>query len=150
MLVRERFGLRAACRDPCVLATDISMQALRLAVAAEYPDSRTKELPAKLRQAYLERSGPDAMRVRDEIRAMVLFKKFNLMGGTFPFKGKFEAVFCRNVMIYFNQESRRKLVASFYRWVAPGGYLFLGHSETIPRAECPFEYVKPAVYRRAA
>lgn len=150
MLVRERFGQRVSARDPCVLATDISMQALRAAVAAEYPALRTKELPARLRQAYLESSGPDGMRVRDSIRSMVLFKRFNLMGGVFPFKEKFQAIFCRNVMIYFNQESRGKLVASFYRWVAPGGYFFLGHSETIPRAECPFEYVKPAVYRRTA
>jgi chemotaxis protein methyltransferase CheR len=150
MLVRERFGPRVSVRAPCVLATDISMQALRLAVAAEYPAARIKELPAKLCQAYLEGSGPDAMRVCDGIRSMVLFKKFNLMDGIFPFKEKFQAIFCRNVMIYFNQESRRKVIDSFHRWVAPGGYLFLGHSETIPRAECPFEYVKPAVYRRSA
>jgi chemotaxis protein methyltransferase CheR len=150
MLVRERFGPRAFSRDPCVLATDISTPVLRAAVSGEYPAARAKELPPGLRAAYFERSGEETLKVRDEIKRMVLFKKLNLMGGLFPFKEKFDAIFCRNVMIYFDQESRRKLIDSFYRWVAPGGYFFLGHSETIPRAECPFEYVKPAVYRRKA
>jgi chemotaxis protein methyltransferase CheR len=81
---------------------------------------------------------------------MVMFKRLNLMADTYPMKGLFDAVFCRNVMIYFNPESREKVVNAIYRYVKPGGYLFIGHSESLNRDTCPFEYVRPAVYRKGA
>ncbi len=70
------------------------------------------------------------------------------MDDNFPFKKKFHVIFCRNVMIYFDMETKRKLINKFYHLLEPGGYLFIGHSETIERAASNFRYVMPAVYRK--
>jgi chemotaxis protein methyltransferase CheR len=148
MFVRNRFGARALA-EPAIVATDISLPALQAALRAEYPESKLREVPADLLSRSFERIGPDSYRVTQELRRLVLFKRLNLMDERYPFHRQFHAILCRNVMIYFDQESRRKLINSFHRWLLPGGYFFLGHSETISRGECPFEYVKPAVYRKA-
>jgi chemotaxis protein methyltransferase CheR len=66
----------------------------------------------------------------------------------YPFKGKFQIIFCRNVMIYFDTPTRNALVQRFHRFLEPGGYLFIGHSESLGRMNCPFRYVKPAIYRK--
>ncbi len=79
---------------------------------------------------------------------MILFKRLNLMNAPYPFKSQFDIVFCRNVMIYFDPPSRAKLIESIYRVVKPGGWFFIGHSESLPRDTCPFSYVRPATYRK--
>jgi chemotaxis protein methyltransferase CheR len=80
---------------------------------------------------------------------MVLFKKLNLMSDRFPFKSGFDVIFCRNVMIYFDAESRESLVRSLHAVTKEGGYLFIGHSESLSRDTCPYEYLRPATYRKA-
>jgi len=98
--------------------------------------------------SYFRQETEDSFAISDDIRRMVLFKRLNLMSGTFPMRGQFDAVFCRNVMIYFDQESRDRAVRSIYRCVKPGGFFFIGHSESLKKDDCPFSYVKPAVYRK--
>lgn len=71
------------------------------------------------------------------------------MDDTFPFKKKFHVIFCRNVMIYFDTETKQKLIEKFYNLLEYGGYLFIGHSETIERGSSHFKYVMPAVYRKS-
>ena len=70
------------------------------------------------------------------------------MNSNFPFKRPFDIIFCRNVMIYFDRPTRDALVRRFYECTSPGGYLFIGHSETLGRGESPYSYIMPAVYKK--
>jgi len=150
MLLRDAMAKRpgGAAVDAAVLATDVSLSALLEAQAGVYAESRLKELPKAYRSAYLEPAGPDAWSVSPAVRSLVLLKRFNLMREPYPFKSRFDVVFCRNVMIYFDAPSRAKLVDSIYRVVKPGGWFFIGHSESLQRDSCPFTYVRPATYRK--
>jgi chemotaxis protein methyltransferase CheR len=79
---------------------------------------------------------------------MVLFKRLNFMDTAFPFKNRFHAVFCRNVMIYFDRDTKVNLVRRLTATLYPGQYFFIGHSETLGRETFDLDYVKPSVYRR--
>ncbi len=148
MTIASTLGEALGAVDVGVLATDISRAALAEALRGVYPASRLKDLPRAYAERFLEPAGPEHFAVRSEVRALVLFKRLNLMEGNYPFRGGFDVVFCRNVMIYFDEASRRALVAALYRVIKAGGYLFIGHSETIRHQDCPFAYVKPAIYRK--
>jgi chemotaxis protein methyltransferase CheR len=150
MVTRDFFGPAVDRSDFGLLATDISLAALKTAREGKYPEQRLSELPPSLRSAAFREAEGGLFEVSPEIKRMVLFKRLNLMAESYPFKNPFDIVFCRNVMIYFDQASRASLVRAFYRYLKPGGYLFIGHSETIPRADCPFDYVQPAIYRKGA
>ncbi len=80
------------------------------------------------------------------LKKMILFKSLNLMRESFPFKGKFDVIFCRNVMIYFTGETRNALVNRFIRYMNPGSFLFIGHSESLGRNHPELSYIEPAVY----
>ena len=84
-------------------------------------------------------------RVRDEIRRLVHFARLNLMA-TWPMRRPFHAIVCRNVMIYFDRETQQQLVQRFWDALAPGGHLFVGHSESLTALEHRFRHVRPAVY----
>ncbi len=150
MTVMDALGAEVKALDWGILATDISTKALEEAVRASYPEARFKELPPIWKANYMSKLGPDSWTIKDTVRKPILFKRLNLMNETYPLKGQFDVIFCRNVMIYFDAPVRRALVDRFYRYVKPGGYFFVGHSESLPRDTCPFEYVSPAVYRKAA
>ena len=149
MTIRDSLGEEFRKVDAGILATDISSTVLNEAMEGSYAGAKLKELPRRFVDSYMASRGQDLWTIRPEVKAMVLFKRLNLMREDFPFKGRFDVVFCRNVMIYFDADSRRRLVASIHRVIKPGGYLFIGHSESIPRDDCPFEYVRPAIYRKA-
>ncbi len=134
--------------DAGILATDISLAALSTAREGVYPEAKLRELPRSYLQRFFVPDEAGAWAVGPEIRKLILFKKLNLMAERFPFKGAFDVVFCRNVMIYFDNESRDRLVRSLYAATKPGGYLFIGHSESLRRESCPYEYVSPATYRK--
>jgi chemotaxis protein methyltransferase CheR len=148
MLVREYFGRDLRNWDAGVLATDISDRVLRIATEGVYREENLKKLPPRLRNDYFVHADEDVWEVREDLRKMVLFRKLNLMRENYPFKGRFQIIFCRNVMIYFDTPTRNALVQRFYRSMEPGGYLFIGHSESLGRMNCPFRYVRPAVYRK--
>jgi len=148
MLLREHYGERLDKLDYGLLASDISLSALHEAERGDYSETKLRELPSAYKNTYFRKKTDDTMTISDDIKKMVLFKRLNLMADSFPMKGQFDAVFCRNVMIYFDQESRRKVVQTLFQYVKPGGYFFIGHSESLRREDCPFSYVKPAVYRK--
>jgi chemotaxis protein methyltransferase CheR len=150
MILLDLMGKRrgGGTLDAAVLATDVSMDALLEAKTGVYPGSRIKELPRHFQSAYLRPAGEDLWSVSPEVRALVTFKRMNLMREHYPFKQQFDVVFCRNVMIYFDAPSRGALVKHIYDIVKPGGWFFIGHSESLPRDTCPFGYVKPATYRK--
>lgn len=86
--------------------------------------------------------------VKPQIKKEVTFRRFNLMNQSYPFKKTFQAIFCRNVMIYFDRQTRENLVHKFFEHTEPGGYLFIGHSETLGREQQLYDYIMPATYRR--
>ena len=85
--------------------------------------------------------------VTDELKKEVLFRKFNLMD-PFPFKRKLHVIFLRNVMIYFDEATKQKLLKKIYDVLEPGGYLFLGQTESLDRGVSPFKLVQPSVFRK--
>lgn len=146
MLMMDFFGNRFAQWQPKLLATDISATALRKAMSGVYDQDRVAQLPAALRNRYFVRTADGQVRVTDDVRQNIIYRRHNLMDDKFPFRNQFDAVFCRNVMIYFDRETRNNLVGKYYQHTARGGHLFIGHSETLGRGETPWDYVMPAVY----
>ena len=148
MLMMEHLGQQFKQWNVTLLATDISATALKTAMAGVYEADRVAQLPAGLRNKYFERHGDGMLRVSDQVRPRIFFRRHNLMDQTFPFKKQFDAVFCRNVMIYFDRETRNNLVAKYHKHTVDNGYLFIGHSETLGRDETQYKYVMPAVYQK--
>jgi chemotaxis protein methyltransferase CheR len=146
MTMLDYFGPRYALYDAGLLATDLSLEALRQADAGVYAREQVRRVPAELRRRYLRRCADGRYAVVPEVRAQVLFRKFNLTTTHYPFKQPFHVIFCRNVMIYFDVAVRRRLVATLNDFTAPGGYLVVGHAETIEQAG--YRLVCPAVYQR--
>jgi len=134
--------------DAKVLATDISEQALFQAIEGVYSEERLNLLPKSWKLNYFDKVDGANWVVKDKLKQEVIFRKFNLMESRFPFKKKFHVIFCRNVMIYFDQETKRKLIQKFYDSLEDGGYLFVGHSEPINKSETNLHYVIPSVYRK--
>jgi chemotaxis protein methyltransferase CheR len=148
--ILEELGI-AGVAGSAILATDISTRALATAAQATYPSDRFADLPPDwLRKYILRGSGParGLYRVKPHVRAMVEFRRLNLIE-PFGIREIFDVIFCRNVMIYFNQATQAALVNNLAGRLTPGGYLLIGHSETLAGVSTPLEYVKPAIYRRS-
>ncbi|MDQ1266048.1 MAG: chemotaxis protein methyltransferase CheR, partial [Bacteroidota bacterium] len=147
MLMLEYFGKEYPLWDAGVLATDISEKALGIARTAVYAEERVRQLPPNFMKKYFRKKG-DEYEVIEDVRKEVTYRKFNLMTDVFPFKKKFDIIFCRNVMIYFDPPTRDALVERFRQSLDTGGFLFIGHSETISRSNNNYEYIMPALYRK--
>ncbi len=148
MLMREYLGADYSSWDAGILATDISDRALTIARRGTYATDRVMQLPEPLRRKYFKPAGQDEMAVVDTIKKEATFRRFNLMNTTFPFKKPFQMIFCRNVMIYFDQPTRDALVGRYHQHTEDKGYLFIGHSETLGRAQTRYSYLKPALYQK--
>lgn len=131
-----------------ILGTDISRQVLKKAESGRYSSKELENLPANYRHKYFRKINSDEWEVVPELKKMVLFRRLNLMRPQFPFKHRFHIIFCRNVMIYFDQQERMELLQKFSRNLVTGGYLFLGHSESMGRQNPYFRYVQPAIYQK--
>jgi chemotaxis protein methyltransferase CheR len=135
-------------RNVRILATDISTQILKKAREAIYKQEALRNIPLQLLQKYFTcvwAKHPRRYQVRDKVRAIVQFARLNLMD-SWPMKGPFDVIFCRNVMIYFDKLIQQSLVNRFWKLLKPGGYLFVGHSESLAALSHEFHYVQPAVY----
>lgn len=129
-----------------ILATDISARVLERARQATYAAELVAELPREvLRRNFVPAPGGASWQVAEPLRRMIHFARLNLMG-EWPMQGPFDAIFCRNVMIYFDKPTQGRLVARFWDMLAPGGHLFVGHSESLSGLDHRFRYVQPAVY----
>ena len=147
MCLKEYFGTKAAAWDTRVLATDISQRAL---VEARDPSYELPaDIPPEWRRKYFIRrqDGSGLYTVTPEIRKNVIFRTFNLMD-PIRFKLKFDVIFCRNVMIYFDQPTKDALIQRFYDASNPGGYLLIGHSENISK-DSPYRILRPATFQKA-
>lgn len=148
MIVADYFGQEKNLWDSSVLATDISSRALHKAREGVYSDEELSSLPDAWKSSYFKSIGPDNNMVINKLKEEVVYRKFNLMEKVFPFKKKFQVIFCRNVMIYFDNKTKQELIDRFYKCTEPGGYLFIGQSESLNRDETNYQYVMPAVYRK--
>jgi chemotaxis protein methyltransferase CheR len=148
MILNDFFSDKKWLWDTRVLATDISRKALDIAAEGVYSSEQVGVLPEKWQKNYLQPFGEERYRIVDKIREEVIFRAFNLMNPVYPFKRKFHVIFCRNVMIYFDGPTKKELLDKYYENTEPGGYLFIGHAESIPRDTTKYKYVLPAVYRK--
>jgi chemotaxis protein methyltransferase CheR len=147
----EELGQSASSRAH-ILATDISTRVLATAQRGLYPASRFQQVPVdRMRRHLLKGSGASTgdYMVKKETRALVEFKRLNLMED-FSSVGLFSVIFCRNVMIYFDRETQQSLVNRLAAQLEPGGYLLIGHAESLNGVEHSLKYLCPATYRRMA
>ena len=136
--------------DYFVLATDISISALDKAKRAVYPHDRADAIPMELRRKYLLRSrnaDKDMIRIRPELRGRVGFRQLNLMED-FGFRELMDVIFCRNVIIYFDRQTRERLFMRFCGQLKPNGYIYIGHSESLQGMDLPLQQVAPTIYRK--
>ncbi len=133
-----------------IVATDISNRALRTAERAEYAVENCRGLPASWLRQHFVPAGDSAGKIRicPRIRNQVSFRRINLIAPLGPGR-QFPVIFCRNVMIYFDRATQERVVDQMAERLAPGGYLFVGHAESLTRVHHSLEYVRPAVYRKA-
>lgn len=147
MIIDQYFSGKTGIWNKDILATDISERILDTAKKGIYTKERTAPLPLMWKNKYLKPHGEDVV-IAENIKNKVIFGKYNLMDERIPFKKKFHVIFCRNVMIYFDAKTRNELANRFYERMEVGGYLFVGHSESLDRNHVRFEYVMPSVYRK--
>lgn len=136
--------------DLKILATDISVRMLERVSKAVYDGEVLTPVAPVLVQKYFDRfrnGNGYRYQVKEKVRMMVKHARLNLME-PWPMKGPFNAIFCRNVMIYFDHTTQEKLINRFYDLLEPGGHLFVGHSESLSSIKHSFGYARPAVYRK--
>lgn len=136
--------------DYSLLATDISAKVLKQALAAIYKQERVAKIPLEMKNKYLLKSRDAShhqVRIVPELRARVTFRRVNLMDG-FRCDKPMDIIFCRNVIIYFDQETQHRLLTRLCDQLRPEGYLFTGHAETLGGMSLPLEPVIPMVYRK--
>jgi chemotaxis protein methyltransferase CheR len=148
--VIEEIAIRNKIRNPKyrLVGTDISVHVLKTAARGVYRAQVIKKIPDYARKFFMTSrdSKKDLIRVIPEIRAHAEFMEMNLLAGTFPFGCNFDIIFCRNVLIYFDKKNQEKVTVSLCRYLAPGGYLLVGHSETLIGLSIPLKNIAPATY----
>jgi len=139
----------ASTYDARILATDLSTQALARAREGAYEPRYVEHVPRVLLRKYFDRrngGGEAHYLANDKLRRMITFGRINLAKPPFPLRGPLDVIFCRNVMIYFDNDVRKRLLADMYRLLKPGGYLMVGHAESLSGMLSDFKSVEPSVY----
>ena len=144
MYIKDYLGMQANQWDTRILATDISQKALATAKKGVYEVPNT--VPDAWRKKYFKKIEGSRYAVSPEIRNNVIFQTFNLMD-PIKFRTKFDVIFCRNVMIYFDQPTKDALVRRFYDATVPGGYLMISHSENLSK-DAPYVTVAPSTFQK--
>lgn len=144
MYIKDYLGMQANQWDTRILATDISQKALATAKKGVYEVPNT--VPDAWRKKYFKKIEGSRYAVSPEIRSNVIFQTFNLMD-PIKFRTKFDVIFCRNVMIYFDQPTKDALVRRFYDATVPGGYLMISHSENLSK-DAPYVTVAPSTFQK--
>lgn len=136
-----------------ILATDVSMRVLQSGSEAIYPESVIHPIPVPMRKKYLMRGTGEKnglFRIVPDLREKVCFRQMNLMNSEFNIGDQMDIIFCRNVIIYFDKETQIRLFSKIYNHLVPGGYLFIGSSETLYGVNNDFIPAGPTVYRKPA
>ena len=151
MMLRTHFPLAAGWTVD-ILASDLSTKVLSAAREAVWPIERADDIPAEYRRAYMLRgigAEEGKMRAQPNIRSMVELRRVNLNDDTYPVDEPFDLIFCRNVLIYFDRETKAAVIDRLSRHLSPTGLLFLGHSETLHTANHSLRHVGPTAYARS-
>jgi chemotaxis protein methyltransferase CheR len=134
-----------------ILATDICTEVLQTAVLGIYPEAMMAPVPAALRQRYVLRAKDPRsglVRIVPELRSQVQYARLNLMDTAYPIDHDLDVIFCRNILIYFDKQTQAAVLTRLCDHLRPGGYLFMGHSETLAGFTLPLQLVGPTVFRR--
>ncbi|MBO6559675.1 MAG: protein-glutamate O-methyltransferase CheR [Nisaea sp.] len=150
MAMREFFGPHYQDLDAGILATDIATAALRRGALGEYKSDLFRHMPPDWKQKYLEYLGDDTYRVIQAVRDDVMFRWLNLTEPLDKLRGRYHLILCRNVMIYFDDATRENLVRNLSNLLAPGGYLFIGHTDNPDHARIYLDQIQPAIFRKKA
>jgi chemotaxis protein methyltransferase CheR len=145
MVLVDFFGLEHKQWDTKILATDLSTKVLQHALSGRYLKEQIEPLPENWKRRFFARLNEDEFEVKKELKDEVIFRQFNLMN-PLPFRRKFHVVFLRNVMIYFDEQTKHDLVERIYDFMEPGGYLMIGTTESLDKTR--FRYVRPSIYRK--
>jgi chemotaxis protein methyltransferase CheR len=150
-MVLSEFAVGRPDFKAAITASDISTQVLQVAHAGIYPEDRTDTIPLNLKKKYLTRSREKSrslVRICPQLRSLVSFRRINFMDDDLGITEKMDIIFCRNVVIYFDKQTQQTLMRKFYKQLKPGGYLFIGHSETLNGLDVDFKAVASTVYRK--
>jgi chemotaxis protein methyltransferase CheR len=154
MVLSEYFGAKKGAWDSKILATDISPRVLAIAKEARYPEEHLEKLPQGWDKKFFEKRmnshNEPEFTLKPFIKNEVIFGQFNLMGPFTRFKRKFHIIFCRNVMIYFDNPTKTTLTNKYFDALEPGGYLFIGLSETLSGINDKFKQIRPSIYQKTA
>ncbi len=134
-----------------VLASDLSTRVLAKATLGVYNEDRFRDVPPDVVKRHFLRGRGDqtgAFKVKQHLADMITFRRLNLMDDRFPIKNPLDVIFCRNVMIYFDRPTQGTLVNKFHHYLKPGGYLFIGHSESLQWVTHPFKSLAPTIYQK--
>ncbi|HYD30460.1 MAG TPA: protein-glutamate O-methyltransferase CheR [Azospirillaceae bacterium] len=137
--------------DARILATDIDTHMVDTARRGVYAPDQADGIPGNLRERFTHRvreGGDTSLSMSDDLRRLITFKALNLME-SWPMKGPFDAIFCRNVLIYFDRSGRTQVIEKFHHLLAPHGFLYLGHSESLYGVSDAFHQAGPTIYRKA-
>lgn len=137
--------------DMKILASDISTRVLAKAASGLYDEDRLADVPSNVTaRHFLRGRGASAgrVKVKPHLAELIRFRRLNLMDDHFPIKTPLDVIFCRNVMIYFDRPTQEILVGKFFRYLKPGGYLFIGHSESLQWVTHSFKHIAPTIYRK--
>ena len=151
MVLADFAAARPAGWEFSILASDISTAVLTKAARAVFPEEMIEPVPFEVRKRYLLRSRDKSrklIRIGPELRRTVSFLHLNLMDQQYPVAKDFDAIFCRNLLIYFDKPTQEAVVGRLCRHLRPGGYLFLGHAESLAGKDHPLEWLGDAIFRR--
>lgn len=151
MTVCEHYAGRSM-PDMKILATDIDTQVLRRGEEGIYGMNEVEGIDsALLRKYFMKGTGGNegAFKVKDAVRERICFGRLNLLDDAYPMKGRFDIIFCRNVIIYFDIESRKRLFDKFHDYLQDDGYLIMGHSETLAGLSNRFRFIGNTIYKKA-
>ncbi len=147
MLNLDFFGFEHEMWDTKILATDVSTKVLEFAQRGIYSEEQVDALPGQWKRLYFQKNSDGRYEAKSSLKNEVLFRQFNLMN-PLPFRKPLHVVFIRNVMIYFEEETKRRLLERIVNAMVPGGYLFVGTTESVDRDALGLDYVIPSVYRK--
>jgi len=136
-----------------ILATDIDTNVLKTAARGVYDSHAIGQVPEKYLKRYFLRGKDDNFglyKIKEEIRKMVTFKQLNFIAPEYPITSTFDIIFCRNVIIYFSPETKKMVVGKLFRYLNEGGYIMMGHSETLFNMIEGLVYLKNTVYQKRA
>ncbi|MEA2102119.1 MAG: protein-glutamate O-methyltransferase [Thermodesulfobacteriota bacterium] len=145
MTLADAFSRRKGW-DIKILATDLDTQVLKKATDAIYNTQTIAPVPSKYLSKYFIRKD-NAYTITPQIRSMISFRRLNLMDKTFPMKNPFDIIFCRNVIIYFDPETKERLMGKVHCHLKKDGYMFIGHSESLMNMKGDYKYIKTTIYK---